>query len=181
MKNKQIVMTNIIPIKRIQSKIIIVRDQPVILDRDLAELYDVETRVLTQAVRRNIKRFPEDFMFQLDYKEFTNLISQFVISNSSWGGTRKMPYAFTENGVAMLSSVLNSDKAIQINIQIMRVFTSYAREISSYEELRKAIYELAIKHEKDYEHLSMILFHEVDRLEQLIIKPSKRIGFKQDV
>jgi len=170
-------MTDIIPTKKIESKIVVIRDQSVILDRDLAELYEVETRVLTQAVRRNAKRFPDDFMFQLNYKEFTNLKSQFVIS--SWGGTRKPPLAFTENGVAMLSSVLNSDKAIQINIQIMRVFTNYARQISTYDELRKTIYTLAIKHDEDIEHLSKLLFYEVDRLERLI-KPKKQIGFKSD-
>jgi len=91
------------------------------LDRDLAELYEVETRVLNQAVSRNLERFPEAFMFQLNQQEFEILISQFV--TSSWGGTRKLPYAFTGHGVAMLSSVLRSKKAIQVNIQIMLVFT----------------------------------------------------------
>src|ERR1700739_176328 len=103
------------------SKIYLIRGKKVMLDRDLAELYGVETRVLNQAIRRNEKRFPEDFMFQLDQGEFKSLISQNV--TSSWGGIRKLPLAFTEQGVAMLSSVLNSETAIEVNIQIIRIFT----------------------------------------------------------
>ena len=101
----------------IQSKIYEIREQRVMLDFDLAALYQVETRVLNQAVKRNMKRFPSDFMFQLTSDEWAILKSQFVIS--SWGGTRKLPYAFTEQGLAMLSGVLNSDIAIQVNINIM--------------------------------------------------------------
>ena len=175
-------MTDIIPIDKIENKIIVVRGQSVILDRDLAELYGVETRVLIQAVKRNMKRFPEDFMFQLNYKEFTDLISQFV--TSSWGGTRKMPYAFTENGVAMLSSVLNSEKAIEINIQIMRVFNRFKRMYFAYDELKKMILELEQRQRDDkralsdeIKELSQILFLEVNRLEKLM-KPRKQIGFK---
>lgn len=104
----------------IQNKIFEIRGQRVMLDFDLAEMYEVETRVLNQAVKRNISRFPADFMFQLSNKEFDNLMSQIVIS--SWGGTRKLPYAFTEHGVTMLASVLRSERAIEINIQIVRVF-----------------------------------------------------------
>jgi len=110
-------MNGLVPIERITGKIYLIRDTKVILDRDLAELYEVETRVLKQAVRRNIKRFPPDFMFDLTYQEFRDLTSQFVIS--SWGGVRHPPMAFTEQGVAMLSSVLKSNRAIQVNIQIM--------------------------------------------------------------
>ena len=105
----------------VSSKIYIVRDKKVMLDRDLAELYEVETRALNQAVSRNLSRFPEEFMFQLSPGEFEILISQIV--TSSWGGTRKMPFAFTEYGVAMLSSVLWSKRAIKVNIQIMLVFS----------------------------------------------------------
>lgn len=106
----------------IQSKIYELRGQKVMLDFDLAEMYQVETRVLNQAVKRNIKRFPPDFMFQLTPDEWEVLKSQFVIS--SWGGTRKLPFAFTEQGLAMLSGVLNSDIAIQVNINIMRAFVA---------------------------------------------------------
>ncbi len=105
----------------IANKIYFIRNQKVMLDRDLAALYGIETKVLNQAVKRNMSRFPEDFMFQLTEIEFQNLKSQIV--TSSWGGSRKLPSAFTEHGVLMLSSVLKSDKAIQVNIQIMRIFT----------------------------------------------------------
>lgn len=118
-------MTNAIEhIDAIKSKIHTVRGQRVMLDKDLASLYGVEVRVLNQAVKRNIKRFPEDFMFQLNAEEWEILKSHFV--TSSWGGARKVPYAFTEQGVAMLSSVLKSETAIEVNIRIMRAFVAYA-------------------------------------------------------
>jgi len=113
----------------IEKKIYLIRGTNVMLDKDLAELYGVETRVLIQAVKRNIERFPEDFMFQLTKEEFENLRSQIV--TSSWGGRRYLPYAFTEQGVAMLSSVLNSKRAIQVNIAIMRVFVNIRRLVSA--------------------------------------------------
>jgi hypothetical protein len=115
-----------VPDEIITSKIYLIRDKKVMLDEDLAELYDVETRRLNEQVKRNIDRFPEDFMFQLTKKEFD--ILKFQIGTSKWGGRRKLPYAFTEQGVAMLSGVLNSERAIKVNIQIMRVFTK-VREI----------------------------------------------------
>ncbi len=107
-------MTTLVPVEQIANKIYLIRKKKVMLDRDLAELYGVETKVLKQAVRRNIERFPEDFMFELIKSEFNNLRSQIVIS--SWGGSRYSPMAFTEQGVAMLSSVLRSDRAVQVNI-----------------------------------------------------------------
>jgi len=113
----------------IEKKIYLIRGTNVMLDKDLAELYGVETRVLIQAVKRNIERFPEDFMFQLTKEEFENLRSQIV--SSSWGGRRYLPYAFTEQGVAMLSSVLHSKRAIQVNIAIMRVFVNIRRLVSA--------------------------------------------------
>ncbi len=114
-------MSKMIPVEVIEKKIFLIRGQKVMIDRDIAEMYGVETRRLNEQVRRNIKRFPEDFMFQLSKEEFGNLKSQ--IATSSWGGVRKTPLAFTENGVAMLSGVLTSDRAIEVNIQIMRTFT----------------------------------------------------------
>ena len=116
-KNQEYAITETL----VTSKIYIVRNQKIMLDRDLAELYEVETRVLNQAVSRNMERFPEEFMFQLTPEEFEILKSQIV--TSSWGGTRKMPFVFTEYCVAMLSSVLRSKRAIQVNIQIMLVFS----------------------------------------------------------
>src|SRR4030042_6237664 len=113
--------SGIIPQEIIENKILFIRGKKVMLDKDLAMLYGVETKVLNQAIKRNITRFPEDFMFQLTSEEFQNLRSQIV--TSSWGGQRYFPYAFTENGVAMLSSVLNSERAVDVNIQIMRTFT----------------------------------------------------------
>jgi ORF6N domain len=118
-------MKALLPQELIENKIYLIRGEKVMLDQDLAKLYGVPTHRLNEQVKRNIKRFPADFMFRLDYKEFSGLISQFAISKSR-GGRRKMPYAFTENGVAMLSSVLNSDRAVQVNIQIMRTFTPFA-------------------------------------------------------
>ncbi len=115
------------------SKIRMIRGHKVMLDSDLAELYEVETRVLNQQVKRNIKRFPEDFMFQLSKEEFDNLKSQNV--TSSWGGRRKAPYAFTEHGVLMLSSVLKSDKAIAVNIRIVRVFTRMRELLLHHKDL----------------------------------------------
>jgi phage regulator Rha-like protein len=115
------------------NKIYYVRDMKVMLDKDLAEMYGVETRVLNQSIQRNLRRFPDDFMFQLSKEEFENLKSQ--IATSSWGGTRKMPYAFTEQGVAMLSSVLNSDRAIDVNIQIIRIFTKIREMLSTHKDI----------------------------------------------
>jgi hypothetical protein len=117
----------------IQNKIFEIRGQRVMLDFDLADLYEVETRALNQAVKRNLKRFPYDFMFQLTNKEFDILMSQSVIS--SWGGTRKLPFAFTEHGVTMLASVLRSERAIEINIQIVRAFIALRQYALGYAEL----------------------------------------------
>ena len=176
-------MTDIIPASKIEHKIVVIRDQSVILDRDLAELYEVKAIALRQQVKRNNDRFPEDFMFQITNKEAELLVSQNVIpSKRSLGGY--LPYAFTENGVAMLSSVLNSDKAIQVNIQIMRVFTRFKRMYFAYDELKKMILELEQRQRDDkralsdeIKELSQILFLEVNRLEKLM-KPRKQIGFK---
>ena len=117
----------------IQSMIRVIRGQQVMLDRDLSLLYGVETRVLNQAVRRNIERFPDDFIFQLSKEDIENLKSHFVIS--SWGGDRRLPYAFTEQGIAMLSSVLKSQTAVEVNIRIMRAFVSMRRFISTNAQL----------------------------------------------
>jgi hypothetical protein len=121
----------------IQNKIYEIRGMRVMLDFDLAELYEVETRVLNQAVKRNTKRFPSDFMFQLTNLEFENLISQIV--TSSWGGVRKLPFAFTEHGVAMLAGVLRSEKAIEINIQIVRAFIALRKYALGYAELNQKL------------------------------------------
>lgn len=142
-------------IEQITAKIYYIRGNKVMLDRDLAVLYEVETRVLNQAVKRQAKRFPDDFMFQLTKAEFNILKSQFV--TSSWGGVRKMPMAFTEQGVAMLSGILNSERAIQVNIQIMRTFTKLRHMIAGHEELKKAVDELREQTDKRFEVVFSVL------------------------
>jgi ORF6N domain len=142
-------MSDLIPEERIESKIFLIRGQKVMLDRDLARLYGVKTHVFNQAVKRNIDRFPEDFMFQLTKAEFENLTFQSGISNlksqfviSRWGGRRTLPYAFTEQGVAMLSSVLKSKRAVHVNIAIMRAFVKLRQILSTHKEVSRKLKEL---------------------------------------
>ena len=147
------------------------------MDKDLANLYQVSTGNLNKAVQRNLKRFPEDFMFQLSEQEFKNLI--FQNGTSSWGGTRKAPYAFTEQGVAMLSGILNSDRAIQVNIEIMRVFTQIRKAYIDNTQLQLAIEQIKKKTENNTKNIELV-FQYLDEL----IKPKKvtnrrrQIGFK---
>jgi ORF6N domain-containing protein len=130
----------LIPIERIQSQILLLRGQKVMLAQHLAELYGVPVKALNQAVRRNRDRFPDDFMFQLDTAELENLKSQIV--TSSWGGTRVPPYAFTEQGVAMLSSVLRGSRAVQVNIAVMRAFVQLRQLLGSHAELARKLTQL---------------------------------------
>lgn len=132
----------IVPTGAIQARILVIRSRQVMLDRDLAELYGVETKVLTRAVRRNEDRFPSDFMFRLTANEFADLRRQFGTSNAGQGGRRYSPYVFTEQGVAMLSSVLRSKRAVAVNIEIMRAFVEIRRAAASYKELEKRISDL---------------------------------------
>ncbi len=164
-------MDIIVPKEVIESRIYLIRGSKVMLDRGLAELYQVETRTLNQSVKRNISRFPEDFMFQLTDKEFSNLKSQFVIS--SWGGARTLPFVFTEHGVAMLSSVLRSERAVQINIQIMRAFTKLREMMKSHKELLDKVNEL----EKRYDYNFQIVFEAIDQLLAVPDKNVMKIGF----
>ena len=224
--SNEIVIKGVNDIDVIKNRIYEVRGQRVMLDRDLAELYNVETRVLNQAVRRNIDRFPEDFMFQLSRKDFFSIIPQYVVVNkedtnlksqivtsssestdtednlksqnviSSWGGTRKMPYAFTELGIAMLSSVLRSETAIQVNINIMRAFVAIRHAVSAWQDTNLKVEQLSHKvdslnarvdeilHEQNENNMEMAVQIGAlnDALDQLREKPStprKRIGFKQ--
>ena len=136
----------LIPAERIERSILLVRDQKVLLDRDLAKLYGVSTGVLNQAVKRNRKRFPHDFMFQLSGKEMEIWKSQIVISNpAAKMAVRKRPYAFTEQGVAMLSSVLNSDRAIQVNIAIMRAFVRLREILATHKDLARKLQDMEKK------------------------------------
>lgn len=163
-------MNSTIPPEWIQQKIYLIRNQKVILSSDLAELYQVAPKVLVQAVKRNLERFPPDFIFQLENQEFANLKSQVV--TSSWGGIRKNPYAFTEQGIAMLSGVLKSPRAVQINIEIMRTFVNLRKYIASYKDLSERIDQI----EKEYDHQFKIIF---DTLQEMV-NPSqptrRRIG-----
>jgi hypothetical protein len=151
-----------LPDEAIINKIYLIRGQKVMLDADLAALYDVTTRVLNQAVKRNPQRFPEDFMLQLASKEFQILRSQFVIS--SWGGRRANPYAFTEQGVAMLSSVLNSERAVLVNIHIIRVFTRMRQVLLTHKDVLLKLEQLerkVVHHDDDinliFEYLKELL------------------------
>lgn len=159
--------------------IVYLRGHKVLLDADLATLYGVETRVLVQAVKRNLERFPEDFMFQLSGDELEVLRSQFVISNAGRGGRRYAPYAFTEQGVAMLSSVLNSPQAIAVNIEIMRAFVRLREMLASNKELAKKLEELERKLQTHDQAITGIL-HAIRELMTPPEPPKKRrIGFVQ--
>ena len=151
----------VVPDEVVMNKIYVIRNQKVMLDKDLAELYQVETRILNQQVQRNLKRFPDDFMFQLTESEFKSLISQFVISNR--GGTRKLPFVFTEQGVAMLSGILNSDRAIAVNIQIMRIFTRVRQMLTDNTELRLDIEKIKKKLDNQDKNME-IVFRYLDEL-----------------
>jgi len=165
-----------IPIEVIEKKIYIIRGEKVMLDSDLAALYETETRILIKAVKRNIDRFPKDFMIELTDKEFNNLKSQ-IGTSSSHGGRRKLPHAFTEQGVAMLSSVLNSDRAVKVNIEIMRAFVNLRRILSSNVELSKRLDELEKKYDKQFQ----VVFQAIRELMTPSGEsPQRKIGFKKD-
>ncbi len=166
----------LVPIETIEQKILLIRGQKVLLDRDLAELYGVSTRDLNKAVSRNLTRFPDDFMIQLSKNEFENL--KFHFGTSSWGGTRKLPKAFTEQGIAMLSSILNSERAIQVNIAIIRVFVKLREILSSHKELAQKLSQLERKIENHDEEIKVIF----DAIRKLMVQPEpepkhRKIGF----
>ena len=166
--------TEIIPIDRIAQSIYLLRGQKVMLGQDLASLYGVTVGALTQAMKRNANRFPKDFMFQLNAQEFANLKSQIVIS--SWGGLRSRPYAFTEQGVAMLSSVLKSERAVKVNIAIMRAFVKLREALETNRELRRKFADLEKRIGQHDEEIGAI----IDAIRQLMApprKPAREIGF----
>ena len=171
-KNRSIEFATFLSHETIERKIYIIRGKKVLFDRDLASLYEVQTRDLNKAVARNLERFPEDFMFQLSPQEFKNLMFQF--GTSSWGGTRKRPRVFTEYGILMLSSVLNSKRAVQVNIQIMRTFTKLREFILTHKDLQKKIEDL----EKKYDTQFSSIFQTIRELEEPIKqKRTRTIGF----
>lgn len=171
---------SVVPDERVINKIYLIRGEKVMLDSDLAELYGVETRRLNEQVKRNIERFPPDFMFRLTSEEFIDLKSQ--IATTSWGGRRKLPYAFTEHGVLMLSSVISSDLAIKVNIQIMRVYTKIRRILSTNEDLLIKFNQLETRL-ADHDHQIMTIFEYLRQLDQEKQQNQNqrnrpRIGFK---
>lgn len=162
----------------IEKMIYIIRDQKVMLDSDLAQLYEVETRIINRNVQRNSKRFPPDFVFQLSEEEYETLFSQFGISKESKGGRRYLPYVFTENGVAMLSSVLNSEKAILINVSIMRIFT----RLRSFLMLEKDLSDRVTKLEQGTNQMFKVVFERLDNYEEMVTPrlpgSRKKVGLK---
>ena len=165
----------LVPVEQVERAILLIRGEKIILDADLAALYEVETRVLVQAVKRHQERFPADFMFQLSKVEFDYLRSQSVTS-SQWGGRRYPPYAFTEQGVAMLSSVLNSPRAIQVNIEIMRAFIRLRRMLASHAELARKLENLETKYDVQFKMV-------FDAIRKLMVPPEpkrRRIGFHRE-
>lgn len=163
----------IIPSERIEKSILLIRGERVMLDADLANLYGVETKVLNRAVKRNLLRFPGDFMFQLTVKEVEALRFHFGTSKGR-GGRRYRPYAFTEQGVAMLSSVLNSERAVLVNIAIVRTFVKLRRLLASHAELSRSLAKL----EKKYDHQFKVVFDAIRQLMTVPTTRSKPIGFR---
>jgi hypothetical protein len=162
---------SIVPIERVQQYILLIREKKVILDKDLAVLYGVATRDLNKAVSRNLNRFPEDFMFQLTPKEFEDL--KFHFGTSSWGGTRKLPRAFTEQGIAMLSSVLRSKRAIEVNIAIMRTFVKLREILANNIALWRKIEE----HDAKIKYIFSLL----EEMQREPEKPRKQIGYHTEL
>jgi hypothetical protein len=163
-----------VPVDRIEKAILLIRGQKVMLDTDLATLYGVETKLLVRAVKRNIDRFPTDFMFQLSKEEFDNLRFHFGTS-SDWGGRRYRPYAFTEQGVAMLSSVLRSERAVQVNIEIMRAFIRLRQMLAGHVELARKLDALEKKYDAQFKQV-------FEAIRQLMAPPEPKrrpIGFRK--
>jgi phosphopentomutase len=171
-------MKEMIPVELIERKIYLIRGNKVMLSSDLAELYGVETRALNQAVKRNIQRFPKDFMFQLNDSEAEQLVSQNVIPHKKYFGG-SLPYAFTEQGVAMLSSILKSEQAIKINIAIMRAFVKLRELFSINKELAHKLELLERKIERHDEEIKAI-FSAIRQLMAPSVQPKRKIGFKRE-
>ena len=169
-------MKDLVPQEVVEKKIYLIRGQKVMLDNDLAALYGVTTFNLNKAIKRNIERFPEDFMFQLSPQEFESLIFHFGISKQGRGGRRYLPYVFTEQGVAMLSSVLRSRRAIQVNIAIMRAFVRLKGILSANKELAYKLSELEKKIEQ-HDSGIQVIFDAIRKLMAQSEKPKRQIGF----
>lgn len=169
----------LIPQEIIENKIYFIRGHKVMLDEDLAKLYEVETRILNRNVKRNIERFPEEFMFQLTDEEWKVLISQIGISNKGRGGRQKLPYVFTEHGILMLSNVINSKRAIAVSIQIIKIFNRLRKEIANNIQLAKKIAEIENKLSEHDENFKTV-FEVLKQLIETPEEPKKQIGFRTD-
>jgi len=169
---------SVIPDEIILNKIYFIREQKVMIDRDLAELYGVETKVLKQAVKRNLERFPEDFMFEMSKEEFENWRSQFVTSNSDKMGLRYTPFCFTEQGVTMLSCVLNSQRAIEVNIKIIRIFTKMKEMLLTHKDILLKLEQLERQVVQNSEEIQ-IIFNALKQLLNPSKEERKRIGYKK--
>jgi hypothetical protein len=165
--------STVIPTERIEQRILLLRGQKVLLSQHLAELYGVPVKVLNQAVQRNRERFPDDFMFQTNADELDSLRSQFVTSNRRRGGRRYRPYAFTEQGVAMLSSVLRSERAVKVNIEIMRAFVRLRQLLASHADLARKLEAL----ERKYDAQFKVVFDAIRKLMAAPRRPGREIGF----
>ncbi len=166
--------THLIPIEKIEKAIYLIRGEKVMLDRDLAGLYEVETKALNRAVKRNLQRFPSDFMFQLTEDEADLLRCQIGTSKKGRGGRRYFPYVFTEQGVAMLSSVLNSERAVIVNIEMMRAFVKLRQLLASNTELSRQLAELESKYDKQFK----VVFEAIRQLMSTPVRERKEIGFR---
>lgn len=174
LKSQTVTSKLALPLERIEQRILSIRGQKVMLDVDLARLYRVSTKRLNEQVRRNLQRFPSDFMFQLTVEEYENLRSQFATSKQHRGGRRYLPLAFTEHGVAMLSSVLRSERAVQVNIAIMRAFVRLREILASHRDLARKLDEL----EERYDAQFKIVFDAIRELMKPSPKPHRRVGFR---
>ena len=164
---------SIIPMERIERAILLIRGEKVMLDSDLAEIYGVETKALNRAVKRNLNRFPLDFMFQLTSKEAANLRCQSGTSSSQYGGRRYLPYAFTEHGALMLANVLNSERAAQTSVQVVRVFVRLRQMLASNAELARKLAALEQKYDAQFK----VVFDAIRQLMSPPAKPKREIGF----
>jgi phage regulator Rha-like protein len=163
---------SLVPIERIERAIIVVRGEKVMLDSELAEIYGVETKILNQAVKRNASRFPSDFMFQMTHVELANLRSQ-IVTSSLYGGRRYLPYAFTEHGALMLANVLNSERAAQTSVQVVRAFVKLRQMLASNAELARKLAAM----EKKYDAQFKVVFDAIRQLMSPPEKPKREIGF----
>ena len=166
------------PVERIESRILVLRGHRVIMDVDLAELYGVEAKRLNEQVKRNIERFPEDFMFQLTPEEFSNLKSHFATSSSGWGGKRKLPYVFTEHGAIMAANVLNSQRAIEASVYVVRAFVRLRNLLATNKKLMYKLSELEKRLDSHDETIQALITAIRELMEPLSSEPKNRIGFK---